>query len=98
MHRPRVPAQQEVSALQTILIEDLGPESIPSDHEEHTNIGKLINTASIAVFDNYVTDATSTLQQYKGRLMSVVWPMGPKTHEVFGWQGEKLQSLTRCMG
>jgi len=98
MHRPRIPNQQEVSALQAVLLEDLKPATTPCDREEHTNIGKLIDAASIAVFDDYVAETAPAIPFYKGRLMSVVWSMGPKTHEVFGWQAGKLQSLTRCMG
>lgn len=48
----------------------------------------LIGNAAIGVADHYITDGPG----YSGKVISIVWPAGPETHEVLYYSEGKLLS------
>jgi len=50
-----------------------------------------VEQAAIAVFDHYVTDSPG----YAGKLMMVVWSGSPGVHEVFVWQGHRIEKVEK---
>lgn len=74
---PRTPSVGELKELVSWLC------SIGHDQEVATD---LTESASVAVYDNYVTDCPG----YAGKLMSVVWSGSPSFFDVFIWEKGRL--------
>lgn len=81
MKRPkaRPPTKAEVTLLFEFLLEDQYYEGLDACQEDRDTLAGHISGAGIAVIDSYITDGPG----YAGRVMFVVWPAGPETHEVF---------------
>lgn len=82
MQVPRVPTQQEKAELEEYEKERTG--------EEGGAIHHFVETAYIAVFDNFISDSPG----YVGKVMLIVWPAGPSFFECFIWNREgKIERL-----
>ena len=93
MQKPRLPNQYEINELQSLLLSNLHSQMVDIENTEFENILRLIDSASIAVFDNYVTDTPPEPPIYAGKLMSVVWSLSPTHHEIYVWKDRQLQLI-----
>lgn len=57
-----------------------------SQGHEMDTATEFVDTASVAVFDQYVPDTPG----YAGKLAVVVWGGGPGFHDVFVWDNGKM--------
>lgn len=80
--KPRKPNQQELEDL-TNYLETLHWYDL---EDAEATVRDAVKKAAIAVFDDYITDN----EGYSGRLMTVVWNIGPELYEVFIWQDGEL--------
>lgn len=79
MNYPRAPKRGELTELIECLV----------DEQSVDNFGKgksLVESASIAVFDDYVTSSPG----YTGKIMIVVYDGGPGLYKAFIWRDEKI--------
>jgi hypothetical protein len=77
---PRKPNQEELDhLLGYCLVHDYGM-NFP-DIEEIQQLKGIISDASIAVFDNYITESPG----YTGKLMLVVWAASECWYQAFTW-------------
>ena len=74
---PRKPTEVEKKELMEFQIQDIPP----ADDEERQNLVNLVETASIAVFDDYITDSPG----YAGKVMVVVWSHDPAFTDTYIW-------------
>ena len=58
---------------------------------EDLSIAEYVDTAYIAVFDNFV----STCPGYTGKVMCVIWEPGPECYEVYGWRNAQLTRMAQ---
>ena len=61
----------------------------PTNEEKEEQRG-FVEGASIAVFDNYITDGPG----YAGKVMVVVWSGSPTFTETYTWNKGNIESLT----
>ena len=73
----RVPTKEEkIELVEYILQYDL-----KNDENERANIEGFVESAAIAVFDNYITGSPG----YSGKLMVVVYDGSPEMTEAYTW-------------
>ena len=78
--RPRIPTREEkIELLEYILKYDY-----KNDENERLNIEEFVESAAIAVFDNYITSSPG----YSGKLMVVVYEGAPEMTETYTWVKE----------
>lgn len=82
MLKPRKPTFAEREALLEVSFRN-----VYGDEEFSSDWIKYAARAAIAVFDEYETDNCD----YRGKIMSVVWPDNPYWHEVYRWKNDKLE-------
>lgn len=83
MNEPRKPNQAEIDQLAQVLLESYGNSL---SFEEAQSSWEMAASASVAVFDHYITDSPG----YAGKLMMVVWPGGPDMCDVYIWRDGKM--------
>ena len=86
MKIPRKPTETEKSNLAYWAADEMGGFEA-NDHLKQAQ--NLVNDAAIAVFDNYVSDSPG----YTGKVMTVVWGLGPSMYEAFIWRNNELVKL-----
>ena len=75
--KSRIPTKEEkIELVEYILKHDLR-----NDENERANIEGFVESAAIAVFDNYITSSPG----YSGRLMIVVYAGAPEMTETYTW-------------
>jgi len=88
--RPRIPTREEkIELLEYILKYDY-----KNDENERLNIEGFVESAAIAVFDNYITSSPG----YSGKLMVVVYEGSPEMTETYTWikdDGSNIAKLHR---
>jgi len=73
----RIPTKEEkIELVEYILKYDL-----KNDENERANIEGLVESAAIAVFDNYITSSPG----YSGKIMIVVYDGAPEMTETYTW-------------
>ena len=76
--KSRIPTKEEkIELVEYILQYDL-----KNDENERANIEGLVESAAIAVFDNYTTSSPG----YSGKLMVVVYDGSPEMTETYTWK------------
>ena len=71
--KPRRPSAAEKAQL---------ADTVRSETIVHTAAEQMVDGATIAVFEDYVSDSPG----YAGKVMMVIWPAGPQLYEVFIWR------------
>ena len=75
--KSRIPTKEEkIELVEYILSHDLR-----NDENERANIEGFVESAAIAVFDNYITSSPG----YSGKLMVVVYEGAPEMTETYTW-------------
>jgi hypothetical protein len=74
---PRIPTKEE----KIELVEYLLKHDLKNDENERVNIEGFVESAAIAVFDNYITSSPG----YSGKLMVVVYDGAPEMTETYTW-------------
>jgi hypothetical protein len=74
---PRIPTKEE----KIELVEYLLKHDLKNDENERVNIEGFVESAAIAVFDNYITSSPG----YSGKLMVVVYDGSPEMTETYTW-------------
>jgi hypothetical protein len=75
--KPRIPTREEKIELLGYLLKY----DYKNDENERLNIEGFVESASIAVFDNYITSSPG----YSGKLMVVVYDGSPEMTETYTW-------------
>ncbi len=78
--QPRNPSDQECQELIDLIDTEKTYDARDYADIEDLSIGEYVARAHIAVFDHFV----STADDYTGKVMVVVWSMGPECYEVDG--------------
>ena len=73
----RIPTKEEKNEL----VEYILTHGLKSDQGERENIEGFVESASIAVFDHYITSSPG----YSGKLMVVVYQGAPEMTETYTW-------------
>ena len=73
----RIPTKEEKNEL----VEYILTHGLNSDQGERENIEGFVESASIAVFDHYITSSPG----YSGKLMVVVYQGAPEMTETYTW-------------
>ena len=73
----RNPTKEE----KTELVEYILKHDLKNDENERANIEGFVESAAIAVFDNYITSSPG----YSGKLMVVVYEGAPEMTETYTW-------------
>ena len=73
----RIPTKEEKNEL----VEYILTHGLKSDQGERENIEGFVESASIAVFDHYITSSPG----YSGKLMVVVYEGAPEMTETYTW-------------
>jgi hypothetical protein len=84
---PRVPTKEE----KLELVEYLLSHGYKNDESERMNIEGFVESASIAVFDHYITSSPG----YSGKLMVVVYEGAPEMTETYTWVKEKGSNVAK---
>ena len=75
--KSRIPTKEEkIELVEYILKHDL-----KNDENERANIEGFVESAAIAIFDNYITSSPG----YSGKLMIVVYDGAPEMTETYTW-------------
>jgi hypothetical protein len=84
---PRTPAKEEkIELVEYILRHDY-----KNDESERQNIEGFVESAAIAVFDNYTTSSPG----YSGKLMVVVYEGAPEMTETYTWVKENESNIAK---
>jgi len=83
----RIPTKEE----KTELIEFLLRHDLQNDENERVNIEGFVESASIAVFDHYITSSPG----YSGKLMVVVYQGAPEMTETYTWVKENGSNVAK---
>jgi hypothetical protein len=75
--KSRIPTKEE----KIELVEYLLKHDLKNDENERVNIEGFVESAAIAVFDNYITSSPG----YSGKLMVVVYDGAPEMTETYTW-------------
>ena len=75
--KPRIPTKDEKIELEEYLLKH----DYKNDEHERVNIEGFVESAAIAVFDNYITSSPG----YSGKLMIVVYQGAPEMTETYTW-------------
>jgi hypothetical protein len=85
--KSRIPTKEEkIELVEYILKHDLR-----SDENERANIEGFVESAAIAVFDNYITSSPG----YSGKLMVVVYQGSPEMTETYTWIKDNENNITK---
>jgi hypothetical protein len=85
--KPRIPTREEkIELLEYILKYDY-----KNDENERLNIEGFVESAAIAVFDNY----TASSPGYSGKLMVVVYDGSPEMTETYTWVKENESNISK---
>ena len=88
--QPRIPTREEKNEL----IEFLLRHDYQNDENERQNIEGFVESASIALFDRYITSSPG----YSGKLMVIVYEGAPEMTETYTWikdDGSNIAKLHR---
>jgi hypothetical protein len=88
--QPRKPTEEEKEQLIHYVREHQFPD--PMDENRETVPG-YVERASIAVFDDYITDNPG----YYGKIMMVIWSSGPVFYNVYIWVNGEIAHQKRDM-
>lgn len=94
MINPRSPNPKEIDQLMALILLNTYPDGLMATAEERTNAQRLVESASVAVFDNYAADSPG----YAGKLMSVIWPGGPDLYEAYIWRNGEITRVYQDEG
>ena len=83
----RIPTKEE----KTELIEYLLTHDYKNDESERVNVEGFVESASIAVFDKYITSSPG----YSGKLMVVVYEAAPEMTETYTWVKENEGDIAK---
>jgi hypothetical protein len=89
--QPRCPSDQERQELIDLIETEKTYDARDYEDEEDLSVGEYVASAHIAVFDHFV----STEDDYTGKVMVVVWSMGPECYQVYGWLNGQLTRMTQ---
>ena len=85
--KSRIPTKEEkIELVEYILQHDL-----KNDENERANIEGFVESAAIAVFDNYITSSPG----YSGKLMVVVYEAAPEMTETYTWEKENEGNIAK---
>jgi len=84
---PRIPTKEE----KIELVEFLLRHDLQNDENERVNIEGFVESAAIAVFDNYITSSPG----YSGKLMIVVYQGAPEMTETYTWVKENGSNVAK---
>jgi len=85
--KSRIPTKEEkVELVEYILKHDLR-----NDENERANIEGFVESAAIAVFDNYITSSPG----YSGKLMVVVYQGAPEMTETYTWVKDNENNIAK---
>jgi len=83
----RIPTREEkIELLEYILKHDY-----KNDENERVNIEGFVESAAIAVFDNYITSSPG----YSGKLMIVVYDGAPEMTETYTWVKDNENNIAK---
>jgi hypothetical protein len=83
----RIPTKEEkIELVEYILKHDLR-----NDENERANIEGFVESAAIAVFDNYTTSSPG----YSGKLMVVVYDGAPEMTETYTWVKDNENNIAK---
>jgi len=83
----RIPTREEkIELLEYILKHDY-----KNDENERANIEGFVESAAIAVFDNYITSSPG----YSGKLMIVVYEGAPEMTETYMWVKDNENTIAK---
>jgi hypothetical protein len=85
--KPRIPTREE----KIELLEYLLKYDYKNEKNERENIEGFVESAAIAVFDNYITSSPG----YSGKLMVVVYEGAPEMTETYTWIKENESNITK---
>jgi hypothetical protein len=83
----RIPTKEEKNELVEYLIKY----DYRNDESERENIEGFVESAAIAVFDNYITGSPG----YSGKLMVVVYDGSPEMTETYIWVKENESNISK---
>jgi hypothetical protein len=83
----RIPTKEEKNEL----VEYILTHGLKSDQGERENIEGFVESASIAVFDHYITSSPG----YSGKLMVVVYQGAPEMTETYTWVKENGSNIAK---
>ena len=83
--KPRIPTREE----KIELVEYLLKHDYKNDENERLNIAGFVESAAIAVFDNYITSSPG----YSGKLMVVVYQGSPEMTETYTWVKDDVGNI-----
>jgi hypothetical protein len=83
----RIPTKEE----KLELVEYIIKYDYKNDENERLNIAGFVESASIAVFDNYITSSPG----YSGKLMIVVYQGAPEMTETYTWVKENESNIAK---
>ena len=83
----RIPTKEE----KIELVEYLLKHDLKNDENERSNIEGFVESAAIAVFDNYITSSPG----YSGKLMVVVYEGSPEMTETYTWEKENEGDIAK---
>jgi len=73
------------------LVEYILKHDLKNDENERANIEGFVESAAIAVFDNYITSSPG----YSGKLMVVVYDGSPEMTETYTWVKENESNIAK---
>jgi hypothetical protein len=85
--KSRIPTKEE----KIELLEYLLKHDYKNDENERANIEGFVESAAIAVFDNYITSSPG----YSGKLMVVVYDGSPEMTETYTWVKENESNIAK---
>ena len=85
--KSRIPTKEE----KIELLEYLLKHGYKNDENERANIEGFVESAAIAVFDNYITSSPG----YSGKLMVVVYDGSPEMTETYTWVKENESNIAK---
>ena len=91
MNTPRTPTALELDQLTRALLMGSNGGAADFDQEEFANTRQLVDTAAVAVFDDYAAE----MPGFVGKLLMLVWPSRPDRYEVFIWRHDQPVSVAQ---
>jgi hypothetical protein len=85
--KSRIPTKEE----KIELVEYILKHDYKNDENERVNIEGFVESAAIAVFDNYITSSPG----YSGKLMVVVYEGAPEMTETYTWVKENESTIAK---
>ena len=85
--KSRIPTKEE----KIELVEYILKYNLKNDENERANIEGFVESAAIAVFDNYITSSPG----YSGKIMIVVYDGAPEMTETYTWVKENESNIAK---